>query len=181
MKTNVIVKLQVEGLHHWPGVVEYPQLEQVHFLKALHRHMFHITVKKEVSHDDRDVEIIMLKRNILDYLQKRYWTENANTHFFGSMSCEMIAKELGKFFGLHYCEVLEDGENGAEFIQNEITETELIEYKEGNPDWVEPDCDDCNENNRYVPSYEDYLNWTNSINLKNNVSTTIDPQLKFGF
>jgi len=26
-KTNVIVRLQVEGLHHWPGVVKHPELE----------------------------------------------------------------------------------------------------------------------------------------------------------
>ena len=117
MKTNVIIKLQVEGLHHWPGVIEHPELEQVHFLKAVHRHVFHITAKKEVTHDDRDIEIIMLKRNILEYLNKRYWVDSGNTHFFGSMSCEMIANELVKYFALSYCEVLEDGENGAEVIE----------------------------------------------------------------
>lgn len=126
MKTNVIVKLQFEGLHHWPGVVEHKELEEVHFLSALHRHIFHVTAKKEVTHDDRDVEIIKLKRNIQEYLNRRYWTEGANCHHLGAMSCEMLAKELAKFFGLNYCEVLEDGENGAEYIQDEITMTEEV-------------------------------------------------------
>ena len=81
-----------------------------------------------MSHDDRDIEIIMLKRNILEYLNKRYWTENANCLFFDSMSCEMIAAELVKYFALDYCEVLEDGENGAEVIsESKQQSTEVVE------------------------------------------------------
>lgn len=194
MKTNVIVKLQIEGLHHWPGVVEEPKLEQVHFLKSVHRHIFHITAKKEVKHSDRDIEIIVLKRNILNYLQKRYWAQNANTHYFDSMSCEMIATELAMVFGLKSCEVLEDGENGAEFIQGEITNTEVlvdgrIEYTDSDGDkyWVDESCGECNEkkskkSKESDPSYQDYLEWLNNRNMNNNrVSTTFDKQLKFTF
>lgn len=126
-KTNVIVKLQFEGIHHWPGVVEHPELESVHFLSALHRHIFHVTAKKSVSHADRDVEIIMLKRNIQDYLHRRYFTENANAHFLRNASCEMLAEELLMYFGLSYCEVLEDGENGAEvYAETPHEDTEVI-------------------------------------------------------
>ncbi len=126
-KTNVVVRLQFEGVHHWPGVVEHPELEPVHFLAALHRHIFHVTAKKAVSHSDRDVEIIMLKRNIQEYLHRRYFTENANAHFLKNASCEMIAEELLKYFGLEYCEVLEDGENGAEvYAETPHGETEVI-------------------------------------------------------
>jgi len=52
MKTDVIVKLQVEGLHNWPAAREV--FPEVGFLSDLHRHMFHIEAKKEVFHDDRD-------------------------------------------------------------------------------------------------------------------------------
>lgn len=125
-KTNVVVKLQFEGIHCWPQVVEHPELEPVHFLAALHRHIFHVTAKKWVSHADRDVEIIMLKRNIQEYLHRRYFTENANAHFLKNASCEMIAEELLKYFGLEYCEVLEDGENGAEvYAETPHEETEV--------------------------------------------------------
>ena len=68
MNTNVIVKLQVEGLHNWPDAAKV--FPEVGFLSDLHRHMFHITCKKKVNHDDRDVEFIMFKRDIQDYLKE---------------------------------------------------------------------------------------------------------------
>ena len=113
MKTNIIIKLQIEATHNWPGVVKEAGLENVHFLKDEHRHIFYITCKKEVVHADRQVEIIMFKRNILNYLRDRYFNEEKGYHVFGSMSCEMIATELFKIFDLSYCEVLEDNENGG--------------------------------------------------------------------
>ena len=128
MKTNVIVKLEIDAIHNWPGVVEHKELEQVHFLQYPHRHLFKITAKKAVTHDDRDIEIIMLKRNIIDYLHRRYYNKGANTHTLGSTSCEMLAKELTKVFSLSYCEVLEDRENGAEIYSDEVyVPTEVVE------------------------------------------------------
>ena len=110
MTTNVIVNLQVEGLHRWEGC----NIKEVIFLINEHRHVFHITCKKQVSHDDRDVEIICLKRDVMRYLLVNYGQRGTNVCHFGTMSCEMIAKELFKEFGLSYCSVLEDNENGAE-------------------------------------------------------------------
>ena len=83
-------------------------LEDVEFLKFPHRHIFHICCKKKVTHDDRDIEIILLKRKINKYLNKMF------PKTFGEMSCEMIAKLLLNCFELSYCKVLEDNENGAE-------------------------------------------------------------------
>lgn len=103
---NIIVKLQVEGIHFWKGC----DIEEVDFLANAHRHIFHITCKKKVNHDDRDIEIIMLKRQILDFLESKY----GKVCEFGSRSCEMIAVELRDTFQLNYCSVLEDNENGAE-------------------------------------------------------------------
>jgi len=119
--TYVIVTLQVEGIHNWPEVEAF--VEGVSFLKHPHRHMFHIKATAKVDHDDRAKEIILLKREILQYLYRTY-----NDTFpvgpgvtyvpvepvaFGSRSCEMIAKDLCEAFDLRSCEVLEDGENGA--------------------------------------------------------------------
>lgn len=116
IKTEVYCTLQVEGVHNWPEC----DLEEVIYLRDLHRHIFHIKAHKNVSHDDRDQEFIMLKHNIQHYLFREYASEGQDGHFmddyvciFGAMSCEMIAKELIRKFDLSRCEVSEDNENGA--------------------------------------------------------------------
>ena len=109
MNTAVIVKLQVEGLHQWAVC----DIREVAYLSSLHRHVFHVECKKEVSHDDRDIEIISFKHELKKYLLGVYSTDGLVCNF-GGRSCEMIAKELLQKFELNYCSVLEDGENGAE-------------------------------------------------------------------
>lgn len=104
MHTNIIVNLQYESTHNWP---ECP-FEEVAFLRDLHRHVFHICGKKKVEHNDRDIEIIMLKRNIIRWLGINY------PKSLGRKSCEDLAEEISRQFQLDYCSVLEDGENGAE-------------------------------------------------------------------
>jgi len=103
---NIIINLQIEGVHNWSTC----NLDEVGFLKFPHRHIFYICCKKKVSHSDRDIEIIMLKREVEKYLKDKY----GSPCIFNSMSCEMIALELQKKFNLLYCSVLEDNENGAE-------------------------------------------------------------------
>lgn len=115
MKSNIIVNLQVEGIHCWPDC----PIEEVAFLRTPHRHIFQIECKKEVTHLDRDIEIIQFNRKIQDYLLNKYGTGRSFYNLkkicdFGSKSCEMIAVELVGEFQLNYCKVLEDGENGAE-------------------------------------------------------------------
>jgi len=107
MRTNIIINLQYEAIHNWPDC----DIKEVEFLKYPHRHIFHICCKKEVKHNDRDIEIIMLKRKILDYLAYEY---DGN---FKHKSCEMIATDLLTVFDLDYCSVLEDNENGGEVIR----------------------------------------------------------------
>ena len=113
MQTNIIVKLQVEGPHNWPDATDGAGAE-MHYLEYRHRHMFHIDARKEVFHDDRDVEFIMFKRKINRYLREMYYTSDLDLCDFGSQSCEMIAEELYNEFDLCYCAVYEDNENGAE-------------------------------------------------------------------
>jgi len=112
MITNVIVKLQVEGLHSWPDAKKI--VPEVGFLSDPHRHIFHITAKKRVNHDDRDVEFIMFKRDIEQYFRDKYFDMSYRCHWFGAKSCEMIAKEVLQFFACEYVSVFEDNENGAE-------------------------------------------------------------------
>ena len=112
MKTNVIAKLEIEGLHNWPDAQGV--FPEVGFLSNMHRHKWFITAKKRVNHDDRDVEFIMFKRDIIQYLESKYYNKDARTHEFGAMSCEMLAKEILKEFDCVYVSVFEDDENGAE-------------------------------------------------------------------
>jgi len=122
MKTEIVVKFNIEGLHAWPGVVENDKLkEAVGFLQFPHRHQFTFRATKQVSHADRDIEIIDLKRIMIHYLFTQYGKPPVpkaeglyNSHCdFGNQSCEMIAQELVEKFELSSCEVLEDNENGA--------------------------------------------------------------------
>lgn len=116
--TNIVVNLQVEGLHAWPGVKDTQYVDKVGYLQYPHRHLFHIKCIKSVNHGDRDIEIIDFKHQINQYLLKRYAsTINDKVCRFGNQSCEMIAEELLEKFQLESCEVLEDGENGAQVVR----------------------------------------------------------------
>ena len=112
MKTNVIAKLEVEGLHNWPAADKV--FPEVGFLSYMHRHKWYITAKKEVFHDDRDVEFIMFKRDIEEWLRVQYYNYKSRTHEFGAKSCEMLAREIMEEFDCNYVSVFEDNENGAE-------------------------------------------------------------------
>lgn len=103
IRSAVVVTLEHEATHSWP---ECP-IEEVAFLRQEHRHLFKIKATKVVSHDDREVEIIVLKRNI------KAWMDQQLGPRLGTLSCEQIARYLISRFELLSCEVLEDGENGA--------------------------------------------------------------------
>lgn len=111
MRTYVIVRLQVDGMHNFPKAAEL--FPEVAFLADRHRHMFHIEASCPVTHTDRDKEFIMLKRDILDYLRQMYYSPETRTHEFGAKSCEALATELLNQFDCNYVEVWEDLENGG--------------------------------------------------------------------
>lgn len=126
---TVFCTLQVEGIHRWKDC----PFDEVYFLRDYHRHIFHIKAYKKVTHSDRDVEFIMLKREVQDYLRSMYTAQfgvnitaqHRAVHNFGDRSCEMIAKELIEKFDLLACEVNEDGENGAFVSIDTITQGKL--------------------------------------------------------
>ena len=101
------VTFQKEGIHKYPDAPE-----GVEFLKYPHRHMFHFRVELEVFHDDRDVEFILLKRE----LEGLY---NEGTLQLDYKSCEMMADDLFEYIAREFpdrdviIEVSEDGENGT--------------------------------------------------------------------
>ena len=106
---EVYCNVQVEGTHNWPDC----PFDEVAYLRDPHRHVFHIKAYVAVTHSDRDVEFIMLKHAIQNYLKAAYWDDVTHQHLFGAKSCEMIGKELMNAFDLSRVEVSEDAENGA--------------------------------------------------------------------
>ncbi len=105
MRFLIIIKYQFEGYHKW----ENCPFDDVSFLRQTHRHLFHVKVEKEVFHEDREIEIIRLKRELEAYSKTKL--------DYGNWSCEMIAKDLVAKFNLVSCEVLEDNENGAKVVR----------------------------------------------------------------
>lgn len=105
MKTYVITRNEIEGIHHWndaPKIVQY--------LKNPHRHIFDIRCEFEVKDDDREIEIFIQENRIRNYFKDVY----GEPALFGRKSCEMIAKEIVKQFeNCISCQVLEDGYGGA--------------------------------------------------------------------
>lgn len=106
MKKFIEVRLDVEGLHHWPDC----NLPHVEYLAHLHRHTFGIACTAEVSHGDRDIEFIDFKHKVKKYVANRWYDPTYGCLNFGAMSCEMIAEDILTEFGLNKVSVSEDGE-----------------------------------------------------------------------
>lgn len=104
---TIFVKFQKEGIHKYPDAPE-----GVEFLRHPHRHMFHFEVELEVFHDDRDIEFILLKRE----LEALYDEKTLQLDY---KSCEMMSDDLAAYIQEKYpnrhltIEISEDGENGA--------------------------------------------------------------------
>lgn len=105
----IYITTQTEFIHAYPDAPD-----EVAYLRNPHRHLAHIRIQVEVFDDDREIEFIMFKHRVDEYL-------DLNT--MSNRSCEMIARELLEFvqqlYGTHRdvsIEVSEDGENGAELI-----------------------------------------------------------------
>lgn len=111
MKTYIEINLQIEGMHKFPRAKEI--FPEVGFLSDRHRHIFHFKLKKEVFHDNRDVEFILFKREVEQYIRSEYFSTASQVCEFGHRSCEMLARELLERFVCEQVSVFEDGENGA--------------------------------------------------------------------
>lgn len=109
------VKTQFEGLHCWPDAPA-----EVGFLRRLHRHMFHVVVRIPVTHNDRELEFIMVKRALDDFLRCNFNKTADGVTVMNRMSCEDIAKVIVDWVHTTYDRydgvvvgVFEDGENGC--------------------------------------------------------------------
>lgn len=109
VKTCIVVNFNLEGLHQWTTC----DIDQVAYLRNLHRHVFYFTVKVPVTHLDRDIEIIKLKHDLVSYFVTKYFDKEYSCCNFGTKSCEELAVELLTITSGHEASVLEDNENGA--------------------------------------------------------------------
>lgn len=108
MKTKVITFNEVQGLHRWLTAPED------NYLKNVHRHVFIIRCWFNVSHSDRDIEIIEKQNEIQEALNRGFYKKDQEMLNFEDMSCEMIAQWLINETGCSKAVVLEDGYGGAE-------------------------------------------------------------------
>lgn len=114
MYKSIFVTFQKEGIHKYPAALTDSSLTEVSFLGYPHRHMFHFKVEISVTHNDRDVEFILFKRE----LESQY---DSGVLQLDYKSCEMMAEDVinylqeqPKYAGRAITvEVSEDGENGA--------------------------------------------------------------------
>lgn len=120
LSKEVYCTVHVEGTHCWPNC----PLEEVSYLRDRHRHVFVIRAFKNVTHNDRDCEFIVLKHRIRDHLYEHYYDNVSRLCEFNHMSCEDIAEELISVFDLSACEVSEDDENGCRITVTRIKEDE---------------------------------------------------------
>jgi hypothetical protein len=111
MKTFIFIQTQFEAIHRWSNAPD-----EVSFLRNPHRHVFHVRMRFNSTYD-REIEFILMKRNLLDYVTKAFHLKD-----LGEMSCEKICECLKIAYPTScYISVSEDGENGAELIDVAIS------------------------------------------------------------
>lgn len=106
-KNTVIIQFTQEGFHNYPDAPT-----EVKFLRADHRHSFIIKMAFEVSHNNREKEIFLMRDEVRFMLTEFYGSPCQ----FDAMSCEMIAQELLEHFeedGAIWAEVWEEETGGA--------------------------------------------------------------------
>jgi hypothetical protein len=104
---KIFITARFEGIHQYTDAPE-----EVSFLRYPHRHIFHVRITIEVFHNERDLEFIMVKREVGKFI-------NGNYNISSGKSCETMAEELyhhiRKLYGQNRrvsVEVNEDNENG---------------------------------------------------------------------
>ena len=109
---KIWVTFQKAGFHRYPAAGEDPNLSDVSYLAARHRHLFKFRVAIEIFHNDRELEF----HQVLNYCESRYKDNHLEIDY---KSVEMLADDLYVQLATRYpdrsiwIEVSEDGENGA--------------------------------------------------------------------
>lgn len=95
----------MEGWHCWPEAPDHRA-----YLRASHRHLFHVTVSLALAHDDREVEL----HDLMDYCKAHMPPGD-----YGRKSAEQLGLDLAEAVADRWpgrsiqVSVYEDGEVGA--------------------------------------------------------------------
>lgn len=117
MSSFVYSSFQLEGLHRWADC----PIEEVDYLRNLHRHQFHFKVYVRVTHDDRDVEFIEFAHIVKEDIVARHYDGKYKCCNFDKMSCEHLCSEILENFPVVVAvEVSEDGENGSVMFREDL-------------------------------------------------------------
>ena len=103
----IYIRTRFEAEHRWKDAPD-----DVAFLRNWHRHMFHVELGLPVADLNRELEFFRLKRALDRYIHESF----AGLRF--EHSCEQIAKHILTKFVAAWCDVSEDGENGARLFAN---------------------------------------------------------------
>lgn len=113
-QSSIFVTHRFVGYHRWADAPDRRS-----YLTERHRHLFHVRVDVDVTHDDREVEFHDLLDVVTDACEGLGQKARGVGRDLGSMSCETIAlyvveKVLARWPGRTLaCEVSEDGEAGG--------------------------------------------------------------------
>jgi hypothetical protein len=115
VKTNIIVKWDLEGEHAWPmAPVPYT------FLGSRHRHLFYFEVHIPVL-ASRQLEFLEVRRDLMKIVKSSYGSEPCD---FRGMSCEELAHSVYRSVENRYkveptkVVVMEDAFVGSEVVND---------------------------------------------------------------
>jgi hypothetical protein len=105
--SEIFVRFTAEGFHSWSGAPQHRT-----YLANLHRHLFYVEVRCNVTHDDREIEF----HDLLDKAKELFKSIDMS-----EKSCEQMARDLGNSLVQEYdrtftVEVSEDNECGAKVV-----------------------------------------------------------------
>ena len=108
MSLSVFFRTSFVAFHRWSDAPDDHA-----YLREIHRHVFYVEGSLAVSHANRDVEFIALKRLADQRIAAKLRDEKETLEW----SCEHWAKWIGGILQLDSVEVSEDGENGARWTR----------------------------------------------------------------
>lgn len=117
--TSIWCTHRFNAIHHWPNAPD-----ECGWLRYPHHHEFVVRLEVSVSHDDRDVEFILLAREVGDLVEDVLALESEPTSeddlVFLRWSCEMWARYIAwavksKGYRVVSVQVSEEGVHGATF------------------------------------------------------------------
>lgn len=104
MKRYILTHNEIEGFHYYPNAPK-----ECEFLAFKHRHIFVIDCSFEVSHNEREIEIITKQQEIEKTLKMQF----GSPCDFIDNSCESIAEWIINKFKANSVTVKEDGYGGS--------------------------------------------------------------------